>query len=62
MSDTCLVNYNADDDFVAYEDLTEDILREWVLKIMNKAAEERILEAKIDSKNSQTVEGLPWSK
>ena len=62
MSDTCLVSFNPDDDFVAYEDLTEDILREWVLKIMNKAAEERILEAKIDSKSSQTIDGLPWNQ
>jgi hypothetical protein len=62
MSDTCLVSYNPDESYLAYEDLTEDILREWVLRIMNKAAEERILEAKIDSKASQTIEGLPWNK
>lgn len=62
MSDTCQVGFDPDADYVAYEDLTEDILREWVLKIMNRASEERILEAKIDSKSSQTIDGLPWNK
>jgi hypothetical protein len=61
MSDTCSVRYNPENEYVAYEDLTEDILRGWVLTIMNKETEERILEAKIDSQSSQTVEGLPWN-
>jgi hypothetical protein len=60
MSDTCLVSYNPENEYVAYESLTEDILREWVLKTMNKEAEERILEARIDAKASQLVTGLPW--
>ena len=62
MSDTCQINYNAENDYVAYEDLNEDVLRSWVLKAMNKEAEERILEARIDAKAAQTVDGLPWSK
>ena len=61
MSDTCLVSFNPDSDYVPYEELTEDILRGWVLKIMNKEAEERILESKIDAQASQTVSGLPWN-
>ena len=62
MSDTIKVNYNGEDEWVAYEDLTEDVLRSWVLKLMNKEAEERILEARIDAKAAQTVSGLPWAK
>ena len=61
MSDTCSVTYNPETEYVAYADLTEDILRSWVLSIMNQATEESILEAKIDTQNSTTVEGLPWS-
>jgi hypothetical protein len=62
MSDTCQVSYNPDNEYIAYEDITEDILREWVLSIMHKESEERILEAKIDAQASQTVSGLPWNK
>jgi hypothetical protein len=61
MSDTCLISYNPENEYVAYENLSEDILRDWVLKTMNKEAEERILEAKIDAQTSQTITGLPWN-
>ena len=60
MSDTCQVSYNPDNEYVPYESLTEETLRDWVLSIMNKEAEERILEAKIDAQSSQTISGLPW--
>lgn len=61
MSDTCLITYNPENEYIAYENLTEDILRSWVLKTMNREAEERILESKIDAQTSQTVTGLPWN-
>ena len=48
MSDTCLINYNPNNDYVAYENLTPDVLVGWVLNTMNRQAEEAILESKID--------------
>ena len=60
MSDTIKVNYNPEGEWVAYEDLNEEILRGWAQTIMNKEAEERILEARIDAKAASVVSGLPW--
>jgi hypothetical protein len=62
MSDTCLVTYNPENEYIPYESLTEELLRQWVLCIMNKDTEERILESKIDSQSSQTITGLPWEQ
>jgi hypothetical protein len=61
ISDTCLVSYNPDANYIPYENLTADILVGWVTTIMNKQTEESILEAKIDTQSSQTISGLPWS-
>jgi len=49
-------------DFVAFEDLTEEIVLGWVQNALDTDAMEVSLQEKIDAqKNPATVAGVPWA-
>ena len=59
----------SDSDFIAYNDLTEDIVIEWVQNVVGKEEAEQLVIDKlnklhpiIDEENPQTVkDGIPWA-
>lgn len=49
-------------DFIPYEDLTEEIVKGWVLDKLGADIEQRLV-AKIDAqKNPTSATGLPWKQ
>ena len=49
------------DDFVAYDDLTEDDVMAWVWADVDQDATEAALTAKIEAdKNPVSADGMPW--
>lgn len=49
------------DDFVAYDDLTEDDVMAWVWAVVDQSATEAALTAKIEAdKNPVSADGVPW--
>jgi hypothetical protein len=49
------------DDFVAYDDLTEEVVLGWVWTEVNQADTEAALTANIEGqKNPTSVDGMPW--
>lgn len=59
---TCGFTPDADaDDFVAYDDLTEDDVMAWVWVDVDQDATEAALTAKIEAdKNPVSADGVPW--
>ena len=59
---TCGFTPDADaDDFVAYDDLTEDDVMAWVWADVDQDATEAALTAKIEAdKNPVSADGVPW--
>jgi len=49
------------DDFVAYDDLTEEVVLGWVWTEVNQADTEAALTANIEGqKNPTSADGMPW--
>ena len=49
------------DDFVAYDDLTEEVVLGWVWESVNQADTEAALTANIEGqKNPVSADGMPW--
>ena len=49
------------DDFVAYDDLTEEVVLGWVWESVNQEDTEAALTANIEGqKNPVSVDGMPW--
>jgi hypothetical protein len=49
------------DDFIAYDDLTEEVVLGWVWTEVNQADTEAALTANIEGqKNPTSVDGMPW--
>ena len=49
------------DDFVAYDDLTEEVVMGWVWAEVNQADTEAALTANIEGqKNPVSADGMPW--
>jgi len=52
----------ADPDFIPYEDLTEEVVKGWVLDNIGAYIERRLVEKINEQKNPTSASGLPWTQ